>query len=201
MRELEFLPAWYPQLRRQKRMVVLQGWATVVVGISLSTWMLLAGRNVARWQDDRNIVSNQLDQSRARLRALNDQLAEKQKLETQQRVMAKLGLHVEVSRLIARLDQIMPKEMALTEADFNVVEQTKTENSGENKVQVTARKLLVKISGVTPSDADWAGLLAKLSSVPFFDDVRLVGAKEKVDDGHLMREFQVSFLVDLGSGG
>ena len=38
MRELEFLPAWYPQTRRRKRQVLLQAWVTVGSVIALAAW-------------------------------------------------------------------------------------------------------------------------------------------------------------------
>ena len=31
MRELEFLPQWYPQIRRRRRLVHLQAWLTLVL--------------------------------------------------------------------------------------------------------------------------------------------------------------------------
>ncbi len=202
MREMEFLPGWYPQLRRRKRMVALQLWATVLVAGGLGLWIFLADGNVARRRADRSAIAAQLDQSRSDLKELNAQLHEKQKLEAEQRIMSKVGLHVEVARLLAKLDQIMPREMSLTEATFDTMEQTKALAPGsENHLPEVQRKLVVKMAGVTPSDADWASVLAKLSSVPFFQDVRLVAAHDKPADGHLMRQFEVSFVVDLGSGG
>ena len=59
---------------------------------------------------------------------------------------------------------------------------------------------MVHLTGVTPSDADWATVLAKLGDVPFFQNVQLEDAHEKTDQGHVMREFEVSFLVDLDNG-
>jgi len=202
MRELEFLPAWYPHLRRRKRHVMLHAWATVMVMGGLGLWLFLANRNVQHRLTDRAAVAFQLDQSRSDLKELNAQMAEKRKLETDQRIMSKVGLHVEVTRLLAKLDQIMPREMTLTDATFDTLEQARqVDGQNDPKVQEVTRKLSVRLCGVTPSDADWAGVLAKLSTVPFFQDVRLVGAHDKVDNGHLMREFEVSFVVDLGIGG
>jgi hypothetical protein len=202
MRELEFLPSWYPHLRRRKRFVILHAWATVLVMAGLGLWLFLASRNTARREGDCKAVVWQLDQSRADLKDLTVQLNEKQRLQAQQRVISKLGTHVEASRLLAKLDQIMPREMTLTDASFDTVEQSKPiENSSDPKAVEVSRKLLVKVSGVTPSDADWAGVIAKLTNVPFFKEVRLVGAHDKTDKGHLMREFELSFVVDLGTGG
>jgi len=201
MLEMEFLPNWYPQLHRRKRMVMLQLWATLLVGVCLGLWIVLAKGNVAARVADHQLISQQLSESRMRLTALNEQLRQKQALEAEQRIVAKVGMHVETTRLLAKLDQIMPKEMTLVDSTFDTVEVVQPrETANENKSPEVVRKMLVKLSGVTPSDADWAGVLAKLSSVPFFQDVRLVGAKDKVDSGHLMREFEVSFTVELGNG-
>ena len=39
MREMEFLPSWYPQLRRHKRLVMLHIWATTMVIMGLGLWI------------------------------------------------------------------------------------------------------------------------------------------------------------------
>jgi len=202
MREMEFLPDWYPQLRRRRRMVMLQLWATLLVAFGFALWMLLARENVSRRLSDRAFVAAQLDQSRADLTALNAQLKEKDRLQGEEKVVSKIGVHVEASRLLAKLDQLMPREMTLTEADFDTIESVqRVDGSADSKQTEIARKMMVKMSGVTPSDADWASVLAKLSSVPYFQDVRLVSAHDRVENGHLMRQFEVSFVVDLGTGG
>ena len=184
-------------------MVVLQGWATLLVAAALGLWIFLASKNTTGRKSTLTAVEMQLDLSRARLKELNEQSNLKQKLETEERVMQKVGLHVEASRLLAKLDEIMPREMSLTDASFETVEEVHSKPGGDPKdpkSQEVSRKLMVRLSGVTPSDADWAGVLAKLSSVPFFQDVGLVGAKDKIDNGHLMREFQIQFVADLGAG-
>src|SRR5262249_42379572 len=155
--------SWYPALRRRKRLVVLHAWATLVVMAGLGLWMFLAHRNTTSREGDRDAIFWQLDQSRADLKGLTLQLGEKKKLEARQRLIAKLGTQVEVSGLLAKLDQIMPRKMSLIEANFDTIEQTRpVEGAGDPKIQEVTRKLLVKVSGVTPSDADWAGVLAKL---------------------------------------
>jgi Tfp pilus assembly protein PilN len=201
MRELEFMPAWYPQMRRRRRMVVIQAWATFMVIFALGTWAYLARQNVNNRQAFHDDVARQLDQSRAELKELNAQLAEKDKLEAQQKILSKLGLHVEASRMLDRIASLMPREMSLTEATFDTLEQTRQRDNRSDSPPEVTRKLQVRVVGLTPSDADWAGVLAKLSAVPYFQDVRLVGAKDRNGDAHLMREFEVSFVVDLGSGG
>src|SRR3954464_3778603 len=202
MHEMEFLPGWYPQLHRRKRMVMLQLWATLLVAVALALWVVLAKGNAGMRQRDRTAIAAQLDQSRRDLKDLNEQLSQKQRLEADERIVSKVGLHVETTRLLAKIDQLMPPEMTLTEANFDTVEPAKPRDPrAENRPPEMTRLMTVKLTGVTPSDADWAGVLAKLSSIPYFQEVRLIGAKDEVDKGHLMRQFEISFMVDLGSGG
>jgi Tfp pilus assembly protein PilN len=204
MHELEFLPPWYPQLRRRRRLLMLQGWATVTLACGLALWGVLANQNIAKRKMDNSTMERQLLQSRTDLKELNEQVAQKDALMTQQKIVDKVGLHVETARLLGKLDQIMPKEMSLTETTIDTVEQVKQADGkpadAKNTNQEITRKLNVHVRGVTPGDADWASVLAKLSNVAFFKEVRLVNAQDKIESGHLMREFELSFVVDLNSG-
>ena len=209
MRELEFLPSWYPQLRTRRKMVGIQLWATIVVGLCLMAWIAITNRTVVQKQAQSHTLDRQLQQSRSDLKQLDEMLAEKKTLETEQQIMYKVGTHGEVSRLLAKIDEIMPKEMSLTEASFDTQEQVKdsdpnpkpgVKTPAAEKTHTVSRKLVVRLTGVTPSDADWATVLAKLGSIPFFQDVQLENAHDKSQSGHLLREFEVSFVVDLGDG-
>ena len=40
MRELEFVPSWYAQAARCRRLVVLQAWLTVVIALGLAGLIL-----------------------------------------------------------------------------------------------------------------------------------------------------------------
>jgi Tfp pilus assembly protein PilN len=207
MRELEFLPTWYPQLRSRRKMVAIQLWATMVVGLCLMAWIALTNRTVVHKQFQSRTLDRQLLQSRSDLKQLDEMLAEEKTLQAEQQIMSRVGMHVEVSRLFAKLDQIMPKEMSLTQANFDTQEQVKdtdpkpgVKGAAAEKTHLVTRKLVVHLTGVTPSDADWATVLAKLGGIPFFQDVQLENAHDKSQSGHLLREFEVSFVVDLGDG-
>jgi hypothetical protein len=50
---------------------------------------------------------------------------------------------------------------------------------------------------VAPTDMDLAEFLARLTSKPFFRNVELLISHEKTDRGHVMREFEVAFVMDL----
>lgn len=208
MRELEFLPPWYPQLRRRRKTLFVQFWATIALAIGLMGWVAFTNRTIAQKQLQSSTLDRQLQQSRSDLKQLDAKLAEKKLLEQQQQVMARVGEHVEVTRLLAKLDQIMPKEMSLTQVSQDTQEQVKFADTKAGakgaaaaaKTSSMSRKQVVHVTGVTPSDADWATVLAKLGDSAYFQNVQLEDAHEKTDQGHVMREFQVSFLVDLDDG-
>ncbi len=50
MRELEFLPDWYPMLRRKRRILVLETWIGVMVAAALGLWIILSARDVSARQ-------------------------------------------------------------------------------------------------------------------------------------------------------
>ena len=47
MREVEFLPEWYPAVRRRKRMVAMQAWATLILICVLGLWTVMSQQRVA----------------------------------------------------------------------------------------------------------------------------------------------------------
>ena len=146
MRELEFLPPWYPQLRRHRKMLVIQLWATIALAVGLMAWVAITERTVTQKLANSRTLDRQLQQSRSDLNQLDKMLDQKKLLEKEQQVMARVGEHVEVSRLFAKLDQIMPKEMSLTQANFDTQEQvqdsgTKPGAKGTAAADKTAARL------------------------------------------------------------
>ena len=65
-------------------------------------------------------------------------------------------------------------------------------------------KIRLRVHGVAPTDMDLAEFLAKLTTKPFFKQIELIYSHERQDSGHVMREFEVSVVMDItppGSGG
>src|SRR5690242_11989584 len=98
MREMEFLPAWYPQIRKRRRMVVLQAWATLALVAGLVAWMLLSSQNVHRAEADLRSLRGEITQTETELQKLDDLLNLQKQFRQQDRVNAKLGLHVPAAR-------------------------------------------------------------------------------------------------------
>ncbi len=107
MRELEFLPTWYGQLQSRRRMVVLQVWALLALAGGIALWMFLIDRN-------RRVAERSLEALRGQLVQTDSQLQQMERLEQLRRqwrqkaeVLAKLGLHVQSARLIAKLNEAL----------------------------------------------------------------------------------------------
>lgn len=203
MRELEFLPEWYHQTRRKRQMVGFQGWLLLLVIVGLGMWTGLAHRNVRAAQSTLDSLKGQLDQTYAEQRLLAEQLSLRQELEAREKIIASLGFPVEMTRLLQTLDSIMPKEMSLLEFRCQTTEEplspgaAKTVAAGIDPSRQTERRLKVWLVGVAPSDLDLASFLAGLTNVLFFDGVTVNYARDKVEAGHLMREFEVMFSINL----
>lgn len=201
MRELEFLPAWYPQTRKRKRLVVLQAWMTVTLAAGLGLFMVLSQRNVRAAETELNLIQTDLTQTTSLLKELDEQLALKSQLQQQQQIFDKLGTYVEATRMLSMIDSIMPREMALVGISLKTVEKLQPVTGLANAVKKTEqkldRKLEVAVQGVAPTHLDVANFVMQLSNLPYFEQVSLVYGRDKTDSGHIMREFEVSFMVNL----
>ncbi len=200
MREIEFLPDWYPRARQRRRLLHVQGYATAVLIGGLAIWMFLAQKGLRSAQAAHDSVASQLGQSKLELKQLDEQLLLKQRLEVQKQIVSKLGLPVEMSRMIAEIDHAMSSETSLIELNIDTSEQQRQASPAKPGLQrdmLTDRKLSVRMLAIAPSDADLVKLLGALTIVPFFEDVHVNFVRDKSDHAHLMREFEVSFDMDL----
>jgi Tfp pilus assembly protein PilN len=200
---MEFLPAWYPQIHNRKRQVMLQAWGTLVLLGGLVAWMYLSGRNVKSAEVDLRALSGQISQTEAELQKLDDLLNLQKQLRQQDRINAKLGLHVEATRMITALENSMPREMAVLSLGMEIEEQARPvatlddAKAAQDKTPPVTRKLKIKMQGVAPTDVDVANFLARLGTTPYFENVAMGYARDRLDTGHVMREFEVTFAVDL----
>ena len=203
MRELEFLPLWYPQLRRRRRLIVLLAWLTIMIAFGVTLWLLLAQRNIRHHEAQVAVLDRELAQTHAEIRQLDELLDIKKQLQVQEQVMSKIGMHVEVTRMLAELDPLMPKEMSLLDLRLETTEQPRKVDSAAvaqaARDQPMDRKLMVHLWGVAPSDLDLANFYGKLGDVSFFDHVAIVESADLSDQGHVMRKFELTFCMELNS--
>jgi len=208
MREVEFLPEWYPKVRRRKHLMAVQAWATIILISGLGLWMLLVQRNVHAREVELNSLRSDLNQSEVDIQRLEDLLSLQRDLGKQDGIFAKIGRPVETTRVLTTLEQLMPRDMALLDLSVDTEETTpKVSGSLASRAAQEARNvktetaLRLKVHGVAPTDMDLAEFLAKLTARPFFKQVDLTYSHERADSGHIMREFEVTFAIDLNGMG
>jgi Tfp pilus assembly protein PilN len=203
MRELEFLPAWYPQTRARRRLVHLQGWLTLLLIAGMAAHLVLADKNIAVAEGSVTALQVQLAETDAKLAEMDKLDAMRRQLRQQQAVVSKLGAYVEACKMIDVLDAVMPKQMSLT--GVQVDNEEKVDNSAIQAARtgepVIDRRLKVRIQGVCPTDVDLANFMTQLAAVPFFEQVNITYARERGQAGHVMREFEVTFGLSLNGSG
>src|SRR5688572_2741657 len=183
-------------------------WMTLTLAIGLATWIALAQRNVSAAERTLAHVDAKLVESRSELKALDELLILDTQLGYQQEVLARVGPHVDAARLIATLDEVMPADMAVLDLSFEAEQphQQATVSSFagaravQQQTQAPPRRVRVKLIGVAPTDVDIASFLTKLTAKPVFDNISMTRSKERPESGHVMREFEVTFGMDLQDG-
>src|SRR5512145_2158078 len=95
MREVEFLPAWYPKVRRRRRMVAFQAWITLFLVFSLGLWIVMAQRNVQAREIELAALRTDFDQSETELQRLEDLLTLQRRLGQQDAIFLRIGRPVE----------------------------------------------------------------------------------------------------------
>ncbi|MEO6434774.1 MAG: PilN domain-containing protein [Tepidisphaeraceae bacterium] len=208
MREVEFLPEWYPKVRKRKRMVALQAWISLMLICGLGLWTLMAQRNVHAREIELAGLGTDLNQSETELLRLEELLTLQRKLGQQDGIFLRIGRPVESTRIIATLEQLMPRDMALLDLSLDTEEAPKPAASLASRAQQQQQqlekpesRLRLRLHGVAPTDVDLAEFLAKLTAKPFFKQVELTYSHERQQGGRVMREFEVSFLLDLATLG
>jgi Tfp pilus assembly protein PilN len=203
MRELEFLPDWYPSLQRRKRLVRLEIWLIVAVSVAVGIWMVAIRHAVEDAGQAQARTESQLVLTETQLRKI-DKLTELEAvLKKQEQIQTRLGVYVETARLLGTIASIMPVNMSLLsiQADAKEVVQPMsalTRAALKDPTRPPAdRRLFVKLGGVAPTDVDLATFVTELNKVPFFEDVAPSSFKERRKDGHVMREFELTFTVNL----
>jgi hypothetical protein len=200
MREPEFIPRWYPLLRRRRQMVVAEAWVLAVVIAGLAGWAMLGRHQTNAAAVRLAAVQAQLAQTGVDLQRLNDIETVKKELEHQDQIVRHIGVHVPASRMLAAIDDLMPPAMALSELDLEtvIVPETLTESQQAAGTKPRMfRKLSARVAGLAPTYVELGTFMTSLVANPYIGDVALVRAADLAQNGHLMRTFEVKFVINL----
>lgn len=205
MREVDFLPSWYPAVRRQRAAFRVQVWTSAVILIAAIAFVVAQRRTLFAAEVEQRDAAGQLAETRSKVRELDEQVRLQAELLNKQNLVAQLGLPVELTRVITEVGDCMPSEMSLDEMNFGTVETERTvleqqrgrAGAGAHEASIKSRRLRVQIAGVAPTDSQVYSFFGRLADRRFFENVRLDRTSERRTSEHVMREFAVSFEVPL----
>ena len=205
MREIDFLPPWYTQFLRRRRTVFFQTWMTIGVALGLGLWMFLADRNRRAAENVLETLTSQVQQTSTQLAQMDRLEQLRRQLRQQAEVLTKLGIHVEAGRLISKLADATPPSVSLLllhiDTDEIPVQLSAAERATlkEGSKPPVDRRLRVRLQGVAPTDLELATFLTDLNQTSFFERPALTYVKERRESGHVLREFEVTFSINLNS--
>src|SRR5688500_12550339 len=129
MREVDFLPGWYPKVRKHRRMVALQAWITLILLCGLGLWMLLVQRNVHARDIELAGLRTDLNESESDLARLEELLQMQRQFGQQDQISIKIGRPIETTKVITTLEQMMPPDMALLDLSLETEEARPASNN------------------------------------------------------------------------
>jgi Tfp pilus assembly protein PilN len=205
MREINFLPPWYTQFLRRRRTVFFQTWVTIGIAMGLGLWMFLAERNERNAENVLDTLSGQVQQTSTQLQQMERLEMLRRQLRQQAEVLTKLGIHVETGRLVTKLADATPPSLSFLSLNIDTdeipVQLSAAERAGlkEGSRPPVDRRLRVRLQGVAPTDLELATFLTDLNQTSFFERPALTYVKERRESGHVLREFEVTFTINLNS--
>jgi Tfp pilus assembly protein PilN len=125
----------------------------------------------------------------------------------QDEALRRMGIHVEAARMLEKLAETLPPGVSLLSMTFEV-DELPLALPGGSRAAIAAgttiapaldRKLRIRVQGVAPTDVELASLLTDLTKVPFFDRVTPTYTRDRREAGHIMREFELTFQVNLNT--
>jgi Tfp pilus assembly protein PilN len=203
MRDLEFLPQWYSQLEHRRRTVMLQLWIALALVAGLGLWLTLVKRNQRAAECAMATISGELAQTNTQLQQMDRLESLRRQWRQKAEVLGRLGIHVESGKLIGKLAEALPENVSLlglnaeteeTPLPLSAAAMAALKNPASPPMD---RRLRVRVQGVAPTDVELATFLTELNKVPFLEQVTPTYARDLPESGHILREFEVTFSVNL----
>lgn len=187
MRDLEFLPAWYPRLRQSWRMLFTQSMLACGV-IAYIAWCtagsrarVASGSAQAAWLDRQIAVQNSgADES-------TQVIAQVRQLLRGSETLSQIRAQTPLSRLIQSIFDAIPPGIRLTKLDVQ------PPDAAASTTHPAAA--MVQLAGLAPRVADVANCQAAINRLTFVHNVRLAGARDLPGPGAVAREFEMTFAL------
>lgn len=204
MPEVDLLPEWYPVLLHRRRWLTVQAWVTGVMVVLLlavlvwwrghveATHLELASLEVQR--RDSAVTLSEVEVEEQRLSSLLGRAT----------LAAKMGLPVEVSRILSDLDAGTPEDVALIAIDVRteqrLVEVRATAGS-PRPAPLLVREMHFRVSGLAKESASAFALSKALQGQPLLRGVEVLNTQPAEPYGRPAWQFDLRFHVDLSAGG
>jgi hypothetical protein len=204
MREIDFLPEWYPSVRRQRSVLRLQVYISAAVVLAGVAALTVSYHQCEAAQQQLNQTNDRAQQAVKEVHQLDEMLSLQNQLVAKRQIVSELGLPVEMSRVISEFSQCLPREVSFTDVDMKTTEVTvdsiadRARNDGK---KLTSRRLEMTVKGVAPTESEVTAFWSRLIQRPFFTEVRLVNSIEKTNGEHRWRSFEVTLAIPLDDVG
>jgi Tfp pilus assembly protein PilN len=205
MPEVDFLPAWYPQVRRRHFLLRAQLSASLVLLVSAALVLMFNQREAHATRTRAAELQDTLRQTRDEVRELDELLSLQEQLLAKQRVVEQLGLTVEATRVLADIDRVLPAGSSLDQFTLETVETPRQlgDIAAEKKRRKSAspptltRQTQVRIRGVAPAEAQVTQVFSALLAMRHLHEVRLESSAEMSESLNGGRSFDMSFVIPL----
>ena len=205
MVEVDLLPSWYPLLMMRRRRLHLQAWLTgalVVVLVAVLVWHRAS-------EEATQVELASLEQQRRATDATLSELAlEEARLAGLLRhaeLVSRMGLPLEVSRVLSEIDAALPEDIALTALDVVTEEQALPGQplglSRGTNTYARLKQMQFTLIGYAASPTSIAALSQSLRKLPLLRDVRHSRTRSDTVFNQQVMLFEMSFRVDLSVGG
>ena len=210
MTSVDFLPERIKAARARRRRLTRQVYLLCAGAVALAALGLVRHGRIQQARADLVL----LDESAANL---HQQMSKVQDLEQQlcgllliERIEQNLGRRVNTVGLLGELERLMPPSMALTNLlvetkEFSVPVASALGAAASGMVQsadpadesdtVILKRVMLKLTGLAPTDVDVAIFIGQLSACPAFEDVDMGYAKNVTFGNRTARQFEASCYV------
>ena len=204
MVEVDLLPQWYPIMLQRRRRLLLQTWLTGLLVLALVAVLVWRRANEEATHVE---LASLEEQRRMTDETLSELVSEEARLDgllRQAELVSRMGLPLEVSRVLSEIDAAMPADVALTTLDVVIDERVPMQGSisrGPAARVPAARSMRFTFVGFAASSESVIALSRRLQEEPLLRDVTPVRTQSDKVFGRPVVAFEMTFRVDLSAGG
>jgi len=204
MREIDFLPQWYPAVRRQRSILRAQVWASAIIVSAGVVALTVSYQQCEAAQRRFEVTREHADHAVKQVHQLDEMLSLQNQLVAKRQIVSELGLPVELSRVISEFNDCVPREVSFTDIEFKTTEtalESISDRAKQSGGKTMTRRLEIALKGVAPTESEVTAFWSRLIQRPFLTEVRLVNSVERRNGEHRWRYFEITVAIPLDHAG